>query len=60
MDSETLRKVWLLRRMVSQMMAPQPTGAGYDITAAAEALMQQMRRTRTNREFLDSLTRDLL
>ncbi len=60
LDSETLRKVWLLRRMVSQMMAPQPTGAGYDITAAAEALMQQMRRTRTNREFLDALTRDLL
>ncbi len=59
LENETLRKVWLLRRMVSQMMAPKPSGAGYDITAAAEALLQQMRRTRTNYEFLDNLTRDL-
>ncbi len=59
LDKETLRKVWLLRRMVSQMMAPKPTGAGYDITAATEALLKQLRRTRTNREFLDNLTRDL-
>jgi transcription termination factor Rho len=59
LDNETLRKVWLLRRMFSQMMAPKPSGAGYDITAASEALMQQMRRTRTNREFLDNLTKDL-
>ena len=30
-----------------------------DITAATEALLQQMRRTRTNREFLDALTHNL-
>ena len=59
LDKETLRKVWLLRRMVSQMMAPKPGGAGYDITAATEALLQRMRRTRTNRQFLDELTKDL-
>ncbi len=59
LDKETLRKVWLLRRMVSQMMAGTPTTPGYDITAATEALLQQMRRTRTNHEFLDILTRDL-
>ena len=59
LDKETLRKVWLLRRMVSQMMAPKPSGAGYDITAATEALLQRMRRTRTNRQFLDELTKDL-
>lgn len=57
LDAETLRKVWLLRRMVSQMMAPQPSGAGYDITAATEALLQQMRKTRTNYQFLEVLTK---
>ena len=59
LDKETLRKVWLLRRMLSQMMAGTPTTPGYDVTAATEALLQQMRRTRTNHEFLDVLTRDL-
>ncbi len=59
LDKETLRKVWLMRRMLSQMMAGTPTTPGYDITTATEALLQQMRRTRTNHEFLDILTRDL-
>ena len=59
LDKETVRKVWLLRRMLSQMMAGSPTTTGYDITTATEALLQQMRRTRTNHEFMDALTRDL-
>jgi len=58
-EKDMLRKVWLMRRMFSQMMAGTPTTPGYDITAATEALLQQMRKTRTNREFLDILTRDL-
>ena len=59
LDKETLRKVWLMRRMISQMMQGTPTTPGYDITAAHEALMNQLRKTNTNREFLDVLTRDL-
>ena len=59
LKKDTLRKVWLMRRMFSQMMVGTPTTPGYDITAATEALLQQMRKTRTNREFLDVLTRDL-
>ena len=59
LDEETLRKVWLMRRMLTQMMAPKPSGAGYDIVAATEALLQQMRRTRTNWEFLENLTKGL-
>ncbi|MGC9469036.1 MAG: transcription termination factor Rho [Anaerolineae bacterium] len=59
LDKDTLRKVWLMRRMISQMMSGTATTPGYDITAAHEALMSQMRKTRTNREFLDVLTRDL-
>lgn len=59
LDRETLRKVWLLRRMFSQMLTGGGNTPGYDITAATEALLQRMRKTRTNREFLDILTRDL-
>ncbi len=59
LDRETLRKVWLMRRMISQLMTGTTTTQGYDITAAHEALLQRMRKTRTNREFLDVLTRDL-
>ncbi|MBN2006133.1 MAG: transcription termination factor Rho [Anaerolineae bacterium] len=58
-QKDMLRKIWLMRRMFSQMMAGTPATPGYDITAATEALLQQMRKTRTNREFLDVLTRDL-
>ena len=59
MDKDTLRKVWLMRRMVSQMMSGTATTQGYDITAAHEALLAQLRKSRTNREFLDVLTKDL-
>mgnify|MGYP001026167982 CR=1 FL=1 len=59
LDKETLRKVWLMRRMISQLMTGTPTTKGYDLTAAHEALLNRMRKTRTNREFLDVLTRDL-
>ncbi len=59
LDQETLRKVWLMRRMISQMMQGTPTTPGYDITAAHEALLNQLRKTNTNREFLDVLTKNL-
>jgi len=59
LDKETLRKVWLMRRMISQLMTGTGTTKGYDLTAAHEALLKRMRKTRTNREFLDVLTRDL-
>ncbi len=45
LDKETLRKVWLMRRMISQMMTGFATTQGYDITAAHEALLAQMRKT---------------
>jgi transcription termination factor Rho len=59
LDKSTLRKVWLMRRMFTQMMTGTANTPGYDITAATEALLKRMRKTRTNREFLDVLTRDL-
>ncbi len=60
LDPQTLSKVWTLRRMLSQLMAPPPNGAGYDITTATEALLERMSRTRSNQEFLETLTKDVL
>jgi transcription termination factor Rho len=59
-DPDELQKVWLMRRMYTQMTAPPPSGAGYDIAAATEALLQRMSRTRTNEEFLEKLRRDAM
>ncbi len=52
---DVLQRVWLMRRMLAQMMASPPNGAGMDITAAVEALIDQIRRTRNNEEFMEML-----
>ncbi len=49
LDKETLSKVWLMRRMMSAMR-----GEG------TEALLQRLRQTKTNKEFLDSLNMDIV
>jgi transcription termination factor Rho len=48
-------RVWLLRRMFAQMIAPPPNGAGMDITNATEAVLEQLRQTDNNMEFLETL-----
>lgn len=53
------QRTYLMRRMLSQLMAPQPQGAGYDITTAMEAFLQRFSKTKNNEEFLTSLTKDL-
>ncbi len=58
LEPEVLSKVWLMRRMLSQMMAPPPSGAGMDITNAQEAFNARMSRTKTNLEFLNNLRGD--
>ncbi|HEC36116.1 MAG TPA: transcription termination factor Rho [Anaerolineae bacterium] len=58
LDEDTLQKVWLMRRMFTQMVTSPPSGAGYDIATATEALLQRLSRTKTNKEFLDALYRD--
>ncbi|MBC7251196.1 MAG: transcription termination factor Rho [Anaerolineae bacterium] len=55
LDPETLSKVWVMRRMISLMMAPPPNGAGMDLAATMEAILERMRRTKSNAEFLDTL-----
>jgi hypothetical protein len=41
--------------MFLQMVATPPQGAGMDISVAMEAIIQQIARTKTNLEFLESL-----
>ena len=49
------QRVWLLRRMYSQMVADPPTGAGMSQSHATEAILNDMKVTENNQVFLDSL-----
>jgi transcription termination factor Rho len=53
------QRVWLMRRMFSQMITPPPNGAGMDMVNATEAIIERMRRTENNQEFLETLTEEL-
>jgi transcription termination factor Rho len=53
---DILQRVWLMRRMLGQMMGTPPNGAGMEITNATEAVVDQLRRTDTNEEFLQALS----
>jgi transcription termination factor Rho len=56
LDPETLQRVWLMRRMYLQMVSNPPQGAGMDTAVATEAILQKMDKTKTNEEFLNTLT----
>lgn len=56
LGSDVLQRVWLMRRMLGQLLAPPPNGAGMDITNATEAIIDRLRRTDANEEFLETLT----
>jgi transcription termination factor Rho len=51
---DILQRVWTMRRMLVQMTQPP---ANYDMVAATEALINQIRHTESNEDFLDSLMR---
>ncbi len=51
------RRVWLMRRMFSQMIEP-PVGVGMDVTTATEALLHRFAQTENNLEFLETLSED--
>ncbi len=53
---DILQRVWLMRRMYIQMIAPQPQGAGMDIAVATEAIITRMEKAKDNMEFLENLT----
>jgi transcription termination factor Rho len=50
-----MKRAWLMRRMYLQMIGSPPQGAGMDPAVAMEALVQQISRTKTNLEFLETL-----
>ncbi len=51
-------RVWLIRRMYSHMIASPPNGAGMDISAATEAILQRLAQSENNLEFLENLTEE--
>ena len=51
---DILQRVWTMRRMLMQMQQPP---ANYDNISATEALINQLRHTDSNDEFLEELTR---
>ena len=51
LSASELQKVWLLRRMMSVL-----SGSGGNATEPAERLLDRLSRTKTNAEFLESLT----
>ena len=53
LDKDTIEKVWLLRRMVS-MIASDST----NFTETTERVLERMRKTETNAEFLANLGRE--
>ncbi len=50
-------RVWLMRRMYDQMIQAPPHGAGMDQGTATEAILQQIRNTKDNQEFLMTLNK---
>ena len=52
MDAETLKQVWLLRRMVSMISSDAPNFA-----EATERVIERLRKSKTNVDFLANLTK---
>jgi len=55
MSGDELQRVYTMRRMLAHLMDT----PGYDISSATAAVMQRMRNTRDNYEFLETLTKDM-
>lgn len=51
------QRVWLMRRMYSQMLTDPPNGAGMTFGQATEAILNEMKRTENNMEFLETLNK---
>ena len=55
LDSSTLQKVWLLRRMVGMITGD----GGMQSLEATGKVVERMRKSRSNEEFLNSLAKDM-
>jgi transcription termination factor Rho len=56
---DLLQRVWLMRRMYTQMTSNPPSGAGLDQTVATEAIVNRMIKSKNNIDFLEKLTEEL-
>jgi transcription termination factor Rho len=56
MSGDELQRVYTMRRMLAHLMDT----PGYDISSATSAVLQRMRATRDNYEFLEQLTKDTM
>jgi transcription termination factor Rho len=54
LDEGTLKQVWLLRRMVTMI-----TSGSMESTEATEKVMERMKNTPSNKEFLSNLTKNV-
>ena len=54
LDETTLKQVWLLRRMTALLAS-----SGTDVSEATERLLERLSKTKTNTEFLASLSREM-
>jgi transcription termination factor Rho len=56
MSGDELQRVYTMRRMLGHLMDT----PGYDQSSATAAVLQRMRGTKNNYEFLESLTKDMM
>lgn len=56
LSGDELSRVYMMRRMLGHLMDT----PGYDISSATSAVLDRLRRTKTNYEFLETLTKDMM
>ena len=56
LSGDELARVYTMRRMLSHLLDT----PGYDLTNATTAVLQRLRGTKTNYEFLETLTKDMM
>lgn len=55
LSGDELQRVYMMRRMLAHLMDT----PGYDVSSATNAVLQRMRSTHDNYEFLETLTKDM-
>jgi transcription termination factor Rho len=58
LDETTLKQVWTMRRMLSVIVAKSQSGE--PLADAMDLLLNRMAKTRDNKEFLNTLTKDIV
>ncbi|MFN2138124.1 MAG: transcription termination factor Rho [Candidatus Promineifilaceae bacterium] len=56
LSGDELARVYVMRQMLGHLMDT----PGYDISSATQAVLQRLRGTKTNYEFLETLTKDMI